>query len=194
MTASRHRLARRLLVAVLALTAPPAAADTWRVGDDARLGFSGNYQGEAFEGRFERFDAAIRFDPEALGEAAFRVEIDMASARTGVADYDASLLEPDFFDAPRFPKAVFTASGFSAVGGDDYSAQAQLTIRDKTRDLVFPFRFVRDGATARLTATVTLQRLDYDVGTGDWRDTGLIANAVEVSVDLPLVRAAAIAP
>lgn len=177
----------RFLSVLLALVAAPAlSAAQWQVGDDASLGFAGRYQGEGFAGRFQRFDAVIHFDGNDLASASFTVEVDLASANTGNEDYDSTVVGPEFFDVERFPKARFVTTAFRKTGNRSYEADATLTLRDRTVALVFPFNFVRDGASARLTATVVLKRLDYQVGTGDWTDTDLIANEVEVRVDLPL--------
>lgn len=186
----------RCLLAMFALCCLPGPllAAEWKVADGASLGFQGTYQGEAFEGRFERFRADLRFDADELDQAAFVVDIDLTSAATGNPDYDATLGEPEFFDTARFQAARFATSGFRQTSADGYEADAELTLRDRTRALVFPFRFERDQDQARLTATVVLQRLDYDVGNGEWADTGLIANDVEVRVDLPLLRVAEPAP
>jgi polyisoprenoid-binding protein YceI len=188
---------RRLfvLLAVLAtLAAPPAFAAQWQVGGDASLAFAGRYQGEGFAGRFQRFDAAIRFDGNDLATASFTVEVDLASASTGNEDYDSTVVGPEFFDVERFPKARFVTTAFRKTGDRSYEADATLTLRDRSQPLVFPFTFVRDGDSARLTATVVIKRLDYEVGTGDWTDTELIANEVEVRVDLPLTLKADPAP
>lgn len=160
----------------------------WQKAEGATLGFKGSYQGETFEGRFERFTPTITFDPVALDDAGIEVDVDIASAKTGVADYDSTMQDTEFFDSKQFPGARFVANAFRKTGEDTYEADAQLTIRDKTVPIVFPFRFVVEGEGARLTSTLTLKRLDFDVGTGDWTDTSLIANDVEVKVDLPLTR------
>ncbi len=176
---------RTAVFAALAFSALPLLAADWQVGDGAKLAFKGSYQGEAFQGEFQRFQPSIAFDADDLASASFDVEIDLTSAKTGIDDYDSTMQEADFFNTRSFPRAHFRTSGFRA-SGDGFEADTSLTIRDKTRTLVFPFRFQRNGDSARLTATVTLNRLDYDVGIGDWTDTALLANPVEVTVDLPL--------
>lgn len=181
----------RLLVAIAGLlSVPVATAAQWQVGPDASLAFAGTYQGEGFAGRFQRFDAVIHFDGNDLATASFRVEVDLASASTGNQDYDSTVVGPEFFDVERFPKARFVTGTFRKTGDRSYEADATLTLRDRSQPLAFPFTFVRDGDSARLTATVVLKRLDFEVGTGDWTDTDLIANEVEVRVDLPLTRKA----
>jgi polyisoprenoid-binding protein YceI len=177
----------RCLSILLALLAAPAVfAAQWQVGEGASLAFAGRYQGEGFAGRFQRFDAQIDFDGNALASASFTVEVDLASASTGNEDYDSTVVGPEFFDVERFPTARFVTTAFRKTGDRSYEADATLTLRDRSQPVLFPFTFVRDGDSARLTATVVLKRLDYEIGTGDWSDTELIANEVEVRVDLPL--------
>ncbi len=168
------------------LSAASVQAASWQKADAASLSFQGNYQGDAFDGRFERFNPTVTFDPAALDSSRIDVEIDMTSAKTGIDDYDSTMQDAEFFDGKRFPVARFVTRAIRKSGADTYEADAELTLRDKTVPIVFPFRFVMEGEGARLTSTLSLNRLDFDVGTGDWADTSLIANEVRVVVDLPL--------
>lgn len=171
------------------LSATLVHAASWQKAEGASLTFRGTYQGETFEGRFERFDPIVAFDPATLGGARLVVRIDVTSAVTGNADYDSTMQTAEFFDSAQHPQAGFATGAVRRVGEDSYEADATLTLRGKTVPFVFPFQFEIDGDRARLTSTVTLNRLDFDVGTGDWADTSLIANEVEVRVDLPLTKA-----
>ena len=179
----------RILIACLALLATASvSASNWRVGDDRSLTFTGAYMGESFDGRFERFDPVIRFDPAALENARFEVQIDVLSAKTGNDEYDSTMHGEDFFDSRNHPQALFVAKTFRDTGDNTFEADGELTLHGKTVRVPFPFKFVVDGNTARLTAWVTLKRLDFDIGIGDWADTDLIANEAKVSFDLPLSR------
>lgn len=179
---------RSLLVCVALLAAASATASSWRAGADRSLTFAGAYMGEAFDGRFERFDPVIRFDPAALENARFEVQIDVLSARTGNDEYDSTMHGEEFFDSRNFPQALFVAKTFRDTGDNTFEADGELTLHGKTVRVPFPFKFVVDGNSARLTAWVTLKRLDFDIGVGDWADTDLVANEVKVGVDLPLSR------
>ncbi len=141
---------RTAVFAALTFCSLPLLAADWQAGDGAKLAFKGTYQGDAFQGEFQRFQPTIVFDADDLASASFDVEIDLTSAKTGIDDYDSTMQEPDFFNTGSFPKARFTTSTFRA-SGDGFEADASLTIRDKTQSLVFPFRFQRDGDSARLT-------------------------------------------
>lgn len=172
--------------ALLALLPLAAGAKDWNV-DAAKstLGFSGTYQGEKFSGKFGKFDAAINYDAANLAASKFDVNIDVTSARTGNNDYDDQLKTADFFDFAKFPKAHFVTSALRKEG-DKVLADGTLTIRDKTKPVTLEVKFAESAGGATLDVSTTLKRLDFDVGGGDWKDTGVIANEVAVSAHLVL--------
>lgn len=179
---------RPLIACSLLFATVSAWASDWRAGPERSLTFAGAYMGEGFDGRFERFEPVIRFDPAALENARFEVQVDVASARTGNEEYDSTLHGEEFFDSRNHPQALFIARTFRSTGPDTFEADGELTLHGKTVRVPFPFKFVIDGDSARLSAEVTLKRLDFDIGTGDWADTDLVANEVKVAVDLALTR------
>jgi len=173
-----------LLVATLSASAQTAPA--WRVTETSWLGFRAIQQDAEFEGRFDRFDAEIAFDPSALGGSRFYVTVHMASVNTGYGERDDELRRPDLFDVQRFPEALFVAEDFHHLGEDSYEALGELTMRDQTRVLTLPFRYTRDGDAATLTGGVTISRLDYGVGQGDWADTRWVGEDVTIEFNLAL--------
>ncbi|MQT15556.1 YceI family protein [Segnochrobactrum spirostomi] len=190
---SLSRLRRPVLLATAALlaAAPFAAASAaeWVV-DPAKstLAFSATQTGNAFEGKFGKWSGTIDFDPAnpAAGHAA--ITIDVASAATGDTQKDEALPQPDWFDASKFPNAVFEVKSFKAKGGDEYDAVGTLTIRDKSRDLVLPVKIDISGDTAHATGSVKLVRTDYGVGQGSWSDGQYVGLDVEVKIDVTATR------
>lgn len=173
------------LAALLASFAAHSADYTMRAGT---LKFSGQQQGEAFEGRFDTFTPVIQFDAAALAASKLDVSIDLASADTRNSERDDTLKGSDFFAIADFPKARFVTQAIRAVDATHFEADATLTIRDKTVALKFPFAFEPNADGARLKARVTLDRLAFGIGSGDWADASMIGHQVEVNVDLSLVR------
>lgn len=174
--------------ALLALALLPLAtiAKDWTVDPaGSTLGFSGTYQGEKFMGTFDKFTAKISFDPANLARSKFDVTVDVTSARTGNGDYDGQLKSSDFFDFARFPRAHFVTTGFLQQGADVF-ANGTLTIRDKTKPVTLKVTFAETGADTTLDVEATLKRLDFNIGTGDWKDTDLIANDVPITAHLVL--------
>jgi polyisoprenoid-binding protein YceI len=188
---ARHLIGSLALAATLLAAAPVQAATQWSA-DPARskLGFTGLLTGGTFQGSFNRFQPEISFDPADLAGSRFRVTVETASADTRDGDRDAILKGPDFFAVERWPKATFEATKFAAAGPGRYTAQGKLTLRDVTRDvtLAFSFKPAADGRTATLAGATSVNRLDFGVGQGDWRDTQMVGNEVKISFDLLLRR------
>jgi polyisoprenoid-binding protein YceI len=165
------------------------AAD-WTQQTGSTLKFRGEQQGEAFEGGFGRFESKISFDPAALETAKFDVSIDITSADTANSERDETMLGADFFDSARFPKAQFSTGTFREIAPGRYEAEATLRIRDKSVALKFPFSWTAAADGAELRAEVELNRLDFDIGTGDWEDADSVGHKVVVMVRLLLKPAA----
>jgi polyisoprenoid-binding protein YceI len=175
-----------LITLALALPALASATDYTVQPTGSTLAFHGNFQGSGFDGHFEKFDAAIAYDPAHLDAAKFDVTVDLSSARTGDSDRDSALPGSDFFDVAKFPRAHFVTTAFHQDGGK-VIADGNLTLHGVTRpvSLTVDFKPATTGAT--LDVAGTLQRLDFGVGGGDYADTSVIANDVKVTAHLQLV-------
>ncbi|MEQ8655242.1 MAG: YceI family protein [Kiloniellales bacterium] len=169
---------RRLFLTVLtlAIATLSSAGSLWAMpwGVDkgkSEITFSGVHAGAPFEGRFEDWTANIEFDPAAPENAVVLVTIQTASAKTGNSLYDGTLPGVDWFNVATFPQARFEAFGAEADGSGNYVLNGKLTIRDHTVPVTVAFQ--ANDSEARADSTVTLQRLDFGMGsesdpTGDW--------------------------
>lgn len=176
----------RLLGLLLLITTVPVSAGDWQMAKGSSLGFSSSFQGEIFNGNFNRFTPQIRFDPKQLGQARFDVIIDLASADTRNGERDDTLKTSDFFDIRKTPNARYTASAFKDLGNGRYQANGSLSLRGISKPVALVFSW-KPGPSAILTGEATVNRLDFKVGTGDWSDTGILPNAVKVKTVLILV-------
>lgn len=179
---------RRLFALALALALPFAAsAADYKVGPGSTLGFSGKFQGQQFDGSFGKFDAAISYDPANLATAKFDVTVDVATAKTGDGDRDKALPTSDFFDASKFPKAHYVTTGFTKNAKGDIVANGNLTLHGITKPVQLKVVFNPAAGGARLSVTGSLKRLDFGVGSGDYKDTSTIADDVLVNGTLNLL-------
>ncbi|WP_426688547.1 YceI family protein [Rhodanobacter ginsengiterrae] len=178
---------KRLATLLLALALPGLAAATDYTLQPATssLGFSTSFQGESFDGHFERWTAAISYDPAHLDASKFDVEVDLASAKTGDKDRDTALPGSDFFDVAKFPRAHFVTTGLHK-DGNKVIADGTLTLRGVSKPvrLEVTFKPLPTGATLDVSGTV--KRLDFGVGTGDYADTSVIGGEVKISAHLQL--------
>jgi polyisoprenoid-binding protein YceI len=84
----------------------------------------------------------------------------------------------------KFPQSHFTSTQITKTA-NGYDAVGKLTIRGVTKDVHVPFTFAP--ANGSLIGKVSLKRLDYGVGQGDWKATDQVGNDVTVSYALKLV-------
>jgi len=173
----------------LLLAATGAHAADYVAQPGSTLGFSASFEGEQFEGQFGKFTPRIRFDPEQLQDGRFDVAIELGSADTDNEDRDEVLLGPEFFAAAREPAARYLATTFQHLGGDRYIASGTLTLRGISRPVSLEFTWT-PGATPVLAGKARLSRLAFEVGTGDWSDTGMLPDEVVVTTRLQLAPAA----
>ncbi|MGE5501176.1 MAG: YceI family protein [Ignavibacteriales bacterium] len=180
-----------VVVAALAIAAPAwAAPPAWTVDHGAsKVGFSSTFDSQPVGGAFRRWDADIRFDPKDLAHSSANVTIDVGSAVTGDADRDAALPDTPWFFAAKYPKATFVTHSFKALGANRYEAVGDLTIRGVTKPLTLPFTLAITGDTAKMNAAVSLNRLAFGVGQGEWATTEVIPAAVQVTIALTAHRA-----
>lgn len=174
-----------VLAGALVLAAAPAFATDYVQAPGSTLAFATQYEGETFSGHFDGFSTRLRFDPQQLDDARLDVVIPLASASTDNPDRDQTLLGTDFFNVEAFPQARYTATGFRALGDGRYAADGELTLRGVSQPVTLTFSW-SGGANPVLTGKATVQRLDYNIGGGDWADLSLIPNAVAVSTRVNL--------
>jgi polyisoprenoid-binding protein YceI len=177
-----------LVLGAVMLAAPVLAAPRWTVEHGSAIRFVATQQGAPVEGGFQTFTAEIAFDPEDLAASRVAVAIDVASIATGHKDRDATLRSAAFFDVETWPRATFVSDELRSLGGDRYQARGRLAIRDVTREVVLPFELtIADGGGARharATAELTISRLDFGVGQGEWAATKTVGGDVVVRIEI----------
>jgi len=188
--------ARPAAAAVQTAPAPRPAgssqATAWAVDYGAsRLGFTGTHSGDGFSGRFEKWEADIRFDPANLAGSRATVLVQVASARTGDATQEDALEGEEWLDFKGHPVARFDATTFRAPGGDRYEAVGTLTLKNASIPVVLPFTFTERDGVATVKGSLKLNRRALDLGMqsdsgGDW-----VSMDIGVVIDVRAKRAAA---
>ena len=174
------------LALVLALATPFAASATdYTVQSGSTLGFTSNFQGSSFDGRFNKWTASISYDPAKLASSKFDVTVDLSTAKTGDNDRDSTLPGADFFNVAKYPQAHFVTTAFHQQGSQ-VIADGMLTLRGVTKPVSLNVVFKPQGSGATLDVTGTVKRLDFGVGGGQYADTSVIGADVKVTAHLVL--------
>jgi polyisoprenoid-binding protein YceI len=186
---------KRFVLPLLLLGVPAMAAEApeWKIDPKASsIGFAARQMNVPINGLFEVYAGTIRFDPANLEGSKIAMEIRPASASTKQKDVDEQLKLPDWFDAAKHPVARYEAEKFIAKGGDRYEALGQLSLRGVTKELPLPFTLkiaeTGDGFRAEAKGETELKRLDFGVGSGQWKATDVVANEVKVTVSITALR------
>ena len=188
------------LVAATAAAAPataPATATavvTRYALDQAKstLEFTFTQAGAQNKGHFGRFPVSMDFSADNLAASRLEVSVDVNSLDSGDKDRDDTLRGADLFSVAKFPQAHFSATQIVKTAAG-FEASGKLTIRGVARDTRVPFTFrtaAEQGATVGyMNGKLTIRRLDFGVGQGDWKATDQVGNDVIVSFALRLTSA-----
>jgi polyisoprenoid-binding protein YceI len=153
---------------------------------DSEITFVSRQMGVPVTGRFTRFDAQISLDPRRPEEGRVAFTIPVASATIGVRETDAELPKPAWFDAAKHPSASFESTAIKALGEGRFEVAGKLAIKGAARDVVVPVALAQAGPRSIATGAFTIKRLDFGIGEGEWSDTSIVANDVQVRFKLAL--------
>jgi polyisoprenoid-binding protein YceI len=178
------------VVLAAALAAPAWAQQV--VVAQSEIAFTSKQMGVPVDGRFRKFDAQVAFDPKKPETARIGFTIDLASVALGVAETEAEIAKADWFDTKKFPQASFQSASVKAIGGGRFEVAGKLTIKGASQNVVVPVTLVQSGAATTATGAFVIRRLDFRIGDGDWKDTSMVANDVQVKFKLALTGVGAI--
>jgi len=173
-----------------------AEAPTWTVDHEAsRVGFVAEQSGDPVPGDFKSFDAEIRFAADRLAGSRVQVDIRIASVDAATAEQEQTVTSPSLFHAAKYPEARFSAEDFQKLGEGRYLARGDLTMRGQTHPVELPFdlNVTRQGDSLRAVAdgAITVKRLRWGIGQGQWADTSTVPNEVRIEIHIEATRPAA---
>lgn len=176
-----------LLIAAAAVAAAPAFAQQQKLlPAQSEIAFVSKQMGVPVEGKFKKFDAQVAFDPKKPEAAKIAFTVDLGSAALGAPETEAELVKPVWFNVPKFPQATFQSSSVKALGGGKFEVTGQLSIKGNAKPVVVPVSLAQAGGNTTATGAFTLKRLDFKIGEGEWADTSMVADDVQVKFKLAL--------
>ncbi len=181
------------IIALVLEFAPTAHATNWKVDrSHTTVGFGVSHLFTSVQGRFDRFDGRIEFDPEKPEAAVVRATIDAASINTNNTKRDKHLRSDDFFDVEKYPTLSFESTrGVTEMKDNRGKLAGNLTIRGVTKPVVFDVIFRGQGKDpwgnlrAGFVASLNINRKDYGLNWNEVLETGgwLVGDEVEIRID-----------
>ena len=165
---------------------------TWNIDKShTNVGFTvKHFQITPVRGFFTDYDVDLQFSPDDLENSSLNVTIDVNSIDTKNERRDGHLKSEDFFNVAEFSTITFASQSIEAVGENQFVAKGELTIRDVTREFELPFTLLglvespfQEGVTvAAFQSEFQIDRMDYEVGQGDWVADLIVAHEVDVEL------------
>ncbi|TQK06770.1 YceI family protein [Herbaspirillum sp. SJZ107] len=172
---------RATLAAVFAVTTLAAAAAPLKT-DVARSSVSAVFKqmDAAVESKFTRFNAQIDYDAAHPDKASARVDIDTASLDIGSPEYNKEIAKKEWFNSAQFPKASFVSTAIKPAAAGKLNVSGKLTIKGRTQDVSFPLSVKPEGGRQVFEGQLPIKRLAFNIGEGEWKDTGIVADEVVI--------------
>ncbi len=152
------------------------------------LTFSFMQAGAESHGSFRQFATELGYDEKNPTAGSLKVTVQITSLDTQDKDRDDALAGADLFDAKKYPTAQYVANSLVKRADGGLEAVGKLTLRGVTRDLRVPLRIQNAAGGVELSGEVTIKRLDFGVGQGEWKSTEWVGDDVKLQYKVPLSR------
>jgi polyisoprenoid-binding protein YceI len=123
-------------------------------------------------------------------------KVKVSSIDTNNTKRDGHLQSDDFFSVKKYPNMRFESSAVTHSGDNNYILEGTMTIKDVSRSVKLPFKFLGikpspfnpKQEVAGFELSMTIDRLDYNVGNGKFLGLGVVGKYVDVLITLELTR------
>ncbi len=186
-------IALLILMLAGASLAHAEAAQEWEI-DKAHTSiyFDVKHTFATVRGQFGNFTGTLRFNPESKEASGLDIKVHAASINTNIAKRDNHLRSEDFFDVEQYPYITFNSTGVRHVKDNSYVITGILSLKDVTKRIEVPVTFfgIQDNPmeegqkVAGFEAEFTIDRMEYNVGTGRFLEMGVVGRNVHIIVTM----------
>jgi polyisoprenoid-binding protein YceI len=172
---------KKILILLFGLFAAHRSQAQYRATDQgSEIKFTISNFGFGVDGTFKGLQGNISFDPANAAAGQFDVSIDATTVNTDNSLRDSHLRNDSYFDVKDYPRIRLVSTRIAATGtAGTYLLTGQLTIRNVTKEVSFPFTVNPADGGFRFTGTFAIKRKDFGVG-----GTSTISNELTVSLSV----------
>jgi polyisoprenoid-binding protein YceI len=162
----------------------------------SRLGFSARHaMVTTVRGGFKEFEGQAHVDTANPAGSSVNLTIKSASIDTGVADRDAHLRSPDFFESESYPEITFTSTDVER-DGETWTITGDLTIKGVTKPISIDFESTgsaRDpfgNTRIGFEGQAVLSRKDWGLSWNAALETGgfLVSDKIKLDIDISAIQ------
>jgi polyisoprenoid-binding protein YceI len=140
------------------------AADVWRTkSDESYVTFEVNSTFGHVDGKIPGIEATIVFSENDLENSSFNATNQPKNLDTDNKKRDKHLRSDDYLDVERFPLIRFVSKKIEKTD-QGFSVTGDLTIKETTKEITFPFTFENQGNRGIFKGKFDINRTDYHVG------------------------------
>jgi polyisoprenoid-binding protein YceI len=150
------------------------------------ISFVTKQMGVPLDGHFRKFEAQINFDTAKPETAKIAFTVDTGSATLGAPESDAELPKSSWFNVPKFPQASFQSTGVKSLGGGKFQISGKLAIKGNAKDVDVPVTLTQASGITTAVGQFAIKRLAFKIGEGEWADTSMVADDVQVKFKLAI--------
>ena len=141
------------------------------------------------KGSFKDIDGFVQLDTKdrEKNKAIFSVSIN--SIEINYQKYKELLLSTIFFNANKYPLGVLDTKNFLYINNKISKLEIELTIKNKT--IKIPINLKVNQLTqdlVQIKGKLFFLRSDFNIGTGNWQNTTILKDRVELNYDIFLFR------
>lgn len=117
------------------------------------------------KGSFTGLDGTIQFEPKDNSKSSFEVTVAANTVNTDNEMRDNHLKKESYFDVEKYPRIKLVSTTITGDNGR-YTFTGKLMMKDKTKDISFPFIATPMGEDYIFKGSFTINRRDFEVGGG----------------------------
>jgi polyisoprenoid-binding protein YceI len=187
-----------LIVGVFAIVMPATLrAATWSVDKaHTEVNFSVKHFFTPVNGSFGKWDIDLQYDAENPEKSTVTATIDIASVSTGNETRDNDLRSGNWFEIETHPTMTFKSTKVEKVGDNKLVAHGVLSIKGHeqkvdlaithlgTKQIPAEMQPMLRGSqeVASFEASTSIDRLDFEVGVGNWAATVVVGDKIDITI------------
>lgn len=160
--------------------------------DHTTVGFKIKHLFSWVNGTFDDYTGSFNYDPEKPETWSAEAVIKTASINTRTEARDKHLINPDFFDAEKYPEITFKSTSVTDVTPQSAKLNGVLSMHGVEKPIVLDLQIhgvVKDpwgNVTAGFTATAKINRKDFGLTWNQAVETGqlLVGEEVEITIEV----------
>lgn len=143
----------------------------------ASVSFKIKNAGFTVSGYFKGFKGQLFFDPGILASSYLNASVQAETINTGIDRRDEHLKAAEYFDVAKYRSIEIRSSNLTKTN-NGFEGRFNVTIKDKTREVIIPFNYTTTGTEAVFEGSFSIDRRDFGVG----GNSLIMGNNVTVSI------------